>query len=317
MVRPRIAISACLLGEKVRFDGQGKRAPWLRNHLSDHVDWVPLCPEVGIGLSVPRDTLRLVSSSQGPRLVTTRTGEDHTEAMTSWSAVKLDELSEQDVDGFLLASKSPSCGLSRVRLYDQNNVPSTSQEGVFGAALKQRFPRLPASESGQLNDPRLRDEFVERVFAVARLRSFFASEWSWADFVAFHASEKMLLMTHSPRKQKLLGCIVARGRRNSRAQVAQEYRQLFLEALGQPVTVGRHVNALQHLAGFCKDRLGPGAKEVLKDTIEGFRSGQLPLSVPLALLESHGNSYDEPWLLSQTYLMPHSKSLALRNWTSA
>jgi uncharacterized protein YbgA (DUF1722 family) len=237
--------------------------------------------------------------------------------MRSWSAAKLDELAEDDVDGFLLTSKSPSCGLSKVRLYDQNNVPSTSQEGLFAAELKERFPHLPACESGHINDPRLRDAFVERVFAVARLRSFFSSAWSWSDLVAFHASEKMLLMAHSPRKQKLLGALVARGRRQSREQVVQEYRQLFLQALAEPVTVGRHVNTLQHLAGFCKDRLGPGAKQVLGDTIEGFRAGKLPLSVPLALLESHGNSYDEPWLLSQTYLMPHTKSLALRNWTAA
>lgn len=317
MTRPKIAISACLLGEKVRFDGQGKRAPWLRNHLSEHVDWVPLCPEVGIGLSVPRDTLRLVSSSDGPRLITTRTGEDHTGAMKSWAAVKLDELSIEDVDGFLLTSKSPSCGLSRVRLYDQNNVPSTSQEGLFAAALKKRFPNLPAGESGQLNDPRLRQAFVERVFAVARLRSFFASDWSWGEFVTFHASEKMLLMAHSPQKQKQLGSIVARGRKSRRQLVAQRYRQLFLEALAEPVSIGRHVNALQHLAGFCKDRLGAGAKRVLNDTIEGFRAGRLPLSVPLALLESHGNLYDEPWMLNQTYLVPHTRALGLRNWTSA
>jgi uncharacterized protein YbbK (DUF523 family)/uncharacterized protein YbgA (DUF1722 family) len=316
MIRPKIAISACLLGQRVRFDGQGKRAPWLRNELSQHVTWLPLCPEVGIGLRVPRDTLRLVDSPQGARLITTSSGEDHTHSMKRWSFARLEELEGGRVDGFILTSKSPSCGLSRVRIYDNNQVPSASQRGVFAEAVKEKFPLLPVEESGRINDPQLRGLFVERVFAGARLRDFFSSPWTWAELVAFHASEKVLLMAHSPRHQKLLGQLVASGPGVGAEKATEQYSLLFLEALTEPVTTGRHINALQHLAGFCKTRLAPATKALLHESIEGFREGRLPLSVPMTLLESHGTSHNQQWLLSQSYLRPHHKSLGLCNWTT-
>lgn len=161
----RIGISACLLGEKVRFDGGHKRDPLLAETLGRHVEWVGVCPEVEMGLGVPRETLCLVRMRGAARLVMPETGQDHTARMRRWAAVRVEQLAGLDLCGFALKKDSPSCGLKRVKVYGRDGVPHKTGRGLFAAALLGRFPDLPVEDEGRLHDPRIRDNFIERVLA--------------------------------------------------------------------------------------------------------------------------------------------------------
>ena len=196
----RIGVSACLLGEKVRFDGGHKRDPYLVETFGRYVEWVPVCPEVELGLGTPRETLRLVRISSDVRMIMPKTGADHTEAMRAYAARRVRELAKENLSGYILKKDSPSCGMERVRVFDAHGVPAKSGRGLFAEALLQHFPLLPVEEEGRLTDPRLRENFIERVFAYARLRSLFSGHWKVGDLVAFQTAHKLLLMAHSPQR---------------------------------------------------------------------------------------------------------------------
>jgi uncharacterized protein YbbK (DUF523 family) len=201
----RVGISACLMGEQVRYDGGHKRNPYLVETLGAYVEWVPVCPEVEMGLGTPRDTLRLVRIGEEIRMVMPKTGADHTDGMRSFARRRVDELAGQDLRGYILKKGSPSCGMERVRVFDAYGVPSKSSLGLFAAALLERFPNLPVEEEGRLADPRLRENFIERVFAYHRLRRLFAGKWGLADLVRFHTAHKLLLMAHAPKSLRESG----------------------------------------------------------------------------------------------------------------
>ena len=193
--RPRIGISACLLGDEVRFDGGHKRDPFLTDVLAPHVEWVRVCPEVEVGMGTPRETLRLTRAEDGRiRMVTTRTGIDHTDSMSRWSRVRLQELAGEELSGYVLKKDSPSCGMERVKVYTPGGMPEKNGRGIFADALLQRLPNLPVEEEGRLSDPRLRENFIERVFAYLRLRQLFSGRWTVGGLVAFHTSHKMTLL---------------------------------------------------------------------------------------------------------------------------
>jgi uncharacterized protein YbbK (DUF523 family) len=169
----RVGISACLLGQQVRFDGGHKRDPFLIETLGPYVEWVPVCPEVEMGLGTPREPLKLVRDGSSTRMIATRTGIDHTDAMNAWAAKRLEELARADLDGYVLKSKSPSCGLERVEVFRLNaeNGSVRDGQGVFAAALLARLPLLPVEDEDRLSDPRLREKFIERLFAYRRLKT--------------------------------------------------------------------------------------------------------------------------------------------------
>lgn len=314
----RIGISSCLLGQEVRFDGGHKRDPFLTDTLGLQVEWVPVCPEVEMGLGTPRETLRLVRSGDAAnplRMVTTRTGIDHTDGMNKWSARRLDELAREEPDlcGYILKKDSPSCGMERVKTYSAGGMPERNGRGLFATALMRRFPLLPVEEEGRLNDPRLRENFIERVFAYRRLKDLFQPGWSLGAVVKFHTAHKMALLAHSTTRYNELGRLVARGREMAKRDLRAEYETAFMSTLQIVATPRRHTNVLTHMVGHLKKLLDVESKRELLQTIEEYRQGLVPLVVPLTLLRHYVRLHGVEYLAGQTYLEPHPRELMLRN----
>jgi len=312
--RPRLGISACLLGDQVRFDGGHKRDPFLVEILSPHVCWVRVCPEVEVGMGTPRETLRLERrDGRAIRMVTTRTGIDHTGAMSAWARKRLTELEREQLSGYVLKKDSPSCGMERVKVFDASGMPERTGRGIFAEALLQRFPNLPVEEEGRLSDPRLRENFIERVFAYQRLRRFFAGRWSIGGLVAFHTSHKMSLLSHSTARYQELGRLVASAAGMPRAELRGAYESRFMRTLALVADARRHTNVLMHMAGHLKKQLDGPSRQELAATIDEYRRGLVPLVVPITLLRHHARQHDTSYLLGQSYLEPHPRELMLRN----
>lgn len=309
----RIGVSACLLGEKVRFDGGHKRDPYLVESFGRYVEWVPVCPEVEMGLGTPRETLRLVSINDDVRLLMPKTGADHTEAMRAYTVRRLAELARENLSGYVLKKNSPSCGMERVRVFDARGLPAKPGRGLFAEGLLQHFPHLPVEEEGRLADPRLRENFVERVFAYARLRSLFSGRWKVADLVAFHTAHKLLLMAHSPQAYQSLGRLVAKAATVPREEFRHRYESEFMGALREMATTRRHVNVLQHIAGYFSEQLDSASRQELQVLLQDYQSGYVPLVVPLTLIHHYVRKFEVTYLRGQVYLEPHPKELMLRN----
>jgi uncharacterized protein YbgA (DUF1722 family)/uncharacterized protein YbbK (DUF523 family) len=313
-LRPiRIGISACLLGEPVRFDGGHKRDAFLTETFGRFVEWVPVCPELECGLGTPREAMRLVHIEQGLRLLTVKTGIDLTEQMERFSRSRISALVRDDLSGYVLKKDSPSCGLERVKIYDRHGSAVRGGRGLFATALVEAFPHLPVEEEGRLADPRLRDNFIERVFAYWRLRGLLNGRWTLGGLVRFHTAHKLLLLAHAPQAYRGLGQLVAGARGMSRQELERRYFDGFMHALAQLSTTRRHTNALQHMAGYFRDRLDAASKRELAETITDYGRGLVPLVVPLTLIRHHVRTLDVTYLAGQTYLEPHPKELMLRN----
>jgi uncharacterized protein YbgA (DUF1722 family)/uncharacterized protein YbbK (DUF523 family) len=314
--RLRLGVSSCLLGRKVRWDGQHKRDDFLCDLLGPMVEWVAVCPEVELGLGTPRETSRLVRGDAGVRLVMPKSGRDLTAEMTAFAARRVRRLDELDLDGYVLKKDSPTCGLFRVRLYAAAEPGAWADRdgvGLYARALRDRFPHLPLEEEGRLHDPRLRDNFVERVFAYRRLRRFFAGRWTVGGLVAFHAAHKLLLLAHAPDAYRELGRLVAAAKGRPREEVREQYQERFMTALAALATPGRHANVLQHMLGYLKDQLDDESRAEALAAIDDYRRGLLPLVVPITLLRHHLRRHRVTYLLDQVYLEPHPKELMLRN----
>jgi len=309
----RIGISACLLGEKVRFDGGHKRDAFITDLLGKFVTFVPVCPEVDIGLGTPREAIHLVRARGSVRLLGMKSRADHTEAMRRYATRKLRELETLDLSGYIFKKDSPSCGVERVRVSNGSGVATKTGRGLFAEAFLVRFPFLPVEEEGWLQDPRRRENFIERVFAYRRLRACFARPWKHGDLVRFHTAEKFLLLAHDAVAYEKLARLVARAKSVPRAELARQYAETFMKALSRLATTRRHANVLLHMAGYFKDLLGPGDRRELAGVLENFRRGLVPLVVPLTLIRHHVRIHKVTYLEGQTYLEPHPKELLLRN----
>jgi uncharacterized protein YbgA (DUF1722 family)/uncharacterized protein YbbK (DUF523 family) len=309
----RIGVSSCLLGENVRFDGGHKRDLFLLNSFGRFVEWVPVCPEVELGLGTPRETLRLERRGARIHFVMPKSGTDHTDAMEAYCGRRVRELEKEDLSGYVLKKDSPSCGMERVRLYDENAVPARTGRGLFAEALLRRFRNLPVEEEGRLGDMRLRDNFVERVFAYRRLKSLFAPRWTLGQLVAFHTAHKLLLMAHSPASYAELGRLVADAKQRPREELREGYETGFMAALKVPATPRRHANVLHHMLGYVTKQLPSAERQELVGVIDDHRRGLVPLIVPITLLRHHVNRLGVQYLQGQVYLEPHPKELMLRN----
>ena len=309
----RIGISMCLLGEGVRFDGGHKRDPFLVDTFGRHVEWLPVCPEVDIGLGTPREPIRLARQGKDIRLVGVKSGADHTDAMRAYAARKAEELAASDLCGYILKKDSPSCGMERVKVYDPNLSPARTGRGVFAEALLQRLPHLPVEEEGRLSDPRIRDNFVERAFAYRRLRDLFSGRWTTGTLVRFHTAHKLVLLSHSPRAYAELGRLVAGASSLPREDVRRRYESGFMDALRVIATPKRHVNVLHHMLGYFKNTLDAGSRGELLASIEDYGRGLVPLVVPITLFRHHVRALKVAYLAGQVYLEPHPKELMLRN----
>jgi uncharacterized protein YbgA (DUF1722 family)/uncharacterized protein YbbK (DUF523 family) len=309
----RLGISSCLLGEHVRFDGGHKRDPFLVETFGRFVEWVPVCPEVELGLGTPREALRLVRTAGGIRMVNTRSGRDISNAMRTWAARRADALAKDRLAGYVLKKDSPSCGMERVKIYADGGMPEKQGRGLFAEALMARFPQLPVEEEGRLSDPRLRDNFVERVFAFVRLRALFEGRWTVGDVVRFHTAHKMILLAHEPAIYDELGRLVATAKGADRAAFAAGYRERFMDALARMATTRKHTNVLMHMAGHFKSLLDADEKQEVLTTIHDYREGLVPLIVPITLIRHHVRRHRVEYLAGQIYLDPHPKELMLRN----
>lgn len=323
--RPRIGISACLLGEPVRFDAGHKRDGFLVETFGAHVEWVTVCPEMEIGLGSPRESMRLVLAGEATRergarfdpavvaLVMSKSGRDLTAQMRAYAEKRAAALEAEELSGFVLKKDSPSCGMERVRVYTKGGMAERAGRGVFAEALMRRLPNLPVEEEGRLGDPRLRENFVERVFAYRRVRRLFGRRWTTGDLAAFHTAHKLTLMAHSPVASRELGRMVASASGRARNQLAEEYESAFMRALAIIATPRRQANVLHHMLGYFKKTLDADARNELLALIEDHRTGRVPLVVPLTMMRHHVRREKVEYLAGQTYLDPHPRELSLRN----
>jgi uncharacterized protein YbgA (DUF1722 family)/uncharacterized protein YbbK (DUF523 family) len=311
--RMRIGISACLLGQNVRFDGGHKLDHYLKDTLGAFVDFVPVCPEVEMGLPIPREALRLTGTPKDPRLVTSRGGIDITEAMGTWAKDRLEDLERENLCGFVFKSGSPSSGMERVRVYRDNGIPSKDGVGIFARAFMDRFPLVPVEDEGRLQDPDLRENFIERIFIFSRWRDFRNGSPTLGALVEFHTAHKLQVMAHSPKHYSALGRLVAKGRDLTPAELYGTYERSLMEALGLLATAKKNANVLMHIAGYFRKQLSADERQELVETIEAFRTGLTPLLVPITLVNHYVRKYDDPYLKGQHYLHPHPLELKLRN----
>ncbi|MDZ7815864.1 MAG: DUF523 and DUF1722 domain-containing protein [Planctomycetota bacterium] len=311
----RLGISSCLLGIECRWNGVHKRDGFLVNTVSEFAEFVHCCPEYEIGLGIPREPLRLVRYDDGIRLMTSKTGKDHTEAMKDYSRKRIEELKSESLDGYVLKKASPSCGMERVKVYKPDGHPLPPDAGIFGGMLVKAMPDLPVEEEGRLNDPRLRENFFERLFAHARLRKLFDSEWSTGDLVRFHTSEKLLLLAHDPENYRKLGRLVASAKDSDKAELEKTYRGLYMRALSNLSTIGSNFNVLQHMSGYLRNIASIRARQDLHNTLEDYRRGFVPLVVPLTVIRHYARAYEVDYLLAQYYINPHPRELKLRNYS--
>ena len=309
----RIGISACLLGDQVRYDGGHKRDTFLTETLGPLVEWVKVCPEVEVGMGTPRESIRLVDQGGALRLLTVKSGIDHTASMTAYSAQKARALEAEQLSGYVLKKDSPSCGMTRVKVYRDKEPGRRTGVGLFAQALMDRFPHLPVEEEGRLTDPRLRENFIERVFAYRRLRDLFESRWTVGALVAFHTAHKLVLLSHSTQAYTALGRLVAAAASAERATLRERYTSGFMDALSLVATPKRHTNVLQHMAGYFKKTLDAASRAELQAAIEDYRLGLVPLVVPITLIRHYVRVHQVAYLAGQAYLSPHPKELMLRN----
>lgn len=312
--KPKIGISACLLGENVRFNGGHKQSQLCCEVLAAYFDFVPLCPEVAIGLGIPRETIRLVGDAASPQAV----GSVHRELNVT---APLGEYGEKmaaehsDLCGYIFMQKSPSCGLERVKVYRENGAPvDGGGRGIYAQAFCARHPNLPVEEDGRLNDPVLRENFLTRVFVYASWQQLLGEGLSRHRLQAFHARYKYLLMAHSPAHYKSLGNLLggmAKG--EDLDALGSGYFSALMSGLKKCATRGTHTNVLQHISGYLKQAISADDKQEMQTVIGQYRQGIVPLVVPLTLLKHHFRLHPDRYIAQQAYLQPHPENLSLRN----
>jgi uncharacterized protein YbgA (DUF1722 family)/uncharacterized protein YbbK (DUF523 family) len=315
---PRLGVSRCLLGDTVRYDGGHKRDRYVTDALAAYVELIPVCPELEAGFGVPREAMHLEGDAAAPRLVTLRTQRDLTEPMEAWAEAKVQELARLDLDGFVLKSKSPSCGMERVPVYGARGIAPRRGRGLFARPLLAELPDLPVEEDGRLHDPCLRENFVVRVFAHHRWRLAATRPRSCRALIEFHTHHKLLLMSRDERRMRELGRLVAGAGEGAAAEkeldaVFETYGRAFFEGMARTPTTRKHTNTLQHLAGHLRGRIDDWDRHELADVIDRYRRGELPLIVPMTLLRHYVDKHEIPYVRDQVYLWPHPRELMLLN----
>jgi uncharacterized protein YbgA (DUF1722 family)/uncharacterized protein YbbK (DUF523 family) len=309
----KVGISTCLLGENVRYDGGHKLDRFLTDTLGRYVQYVPVCPEVECGFGIPREALRLVGNPESPRLVTSRTHQDYTERMEQWAKGRVIDLEGVGLCGFIFKSNSPSSGMERVKVYGGKGMPVKKGRGIFARIFMEHFPLIPVEDEGRLHDPTLRENFIERIFALTRWREILSRKRTVGNLVEFHTKHKLLLLSHSEKHYRIMGKLVAAGKQISIGELYAEYEALLMEALKLKATPRKNTNVLTHMMGYFKRQLTSDEKRELLEIIQQYREGYIPLIVPITLINHYVRRFNEPYLSKQTYLHPHPIELQLRN----
>lgn len=310
--RIMIGVSACLLGEPVRYDGGHKHDRYITDTLGRFFDFVPVCPEVEAGLGIPREAMHLEGDPDAPRLVTRTTAIDHTERMLEFARQRVRRLEEEHLCGFIFKSKSPSSGLHRIPVHRPGRSPAVGR-GLFAAAVVAHFPLLPVEDEGRLHDPKLRENFIERIFAFHRWRAFLAATPDAGGLVRFHTAEKLLVMSHSVQAYRDLGRLVAQAGNLPTESLFSSYGGSFMQALALQATTKKQTNVLQHVMGYFKRDISSDEKAELLEVIDTYRRELVPLIVPITLLRHYVRKFGDAYLSGQTYLNPHPVELMLRN----
>ncbi|SDH19919.1 Uncharacterized conserved protein YbgA, DUF1722 family [Vibrio xiamenensis] len=307
-----VGISACVLGEKVRFDSGHKASAFVNKELSPYLRFVAVCPEVGIGMSVPRPTIRLISDKQRIALVETKdASKDYTDAMQSYANQKVDGFLDQPLCGYIVCAKSPTCGMERVKVYG-NNHAEKSGVGLYTQVLLERMPWLPVEEDGRLNDPVLKENFITRVFCLADFYQSMGDEPTRGKIIDFHSRYKLTLMAHHPDSYRELGRLVAHIADYDLDDFVARYRLGLMNAMAHRATRKNNTNVLMHLQGYFKRALGKKEKAELRKVIDDYRVGLLPLLAPLTLIKHYLHTYPDPYLADQRYFQPYPEELRLR-----
>ncbi|SCA56560.1 conserved hypothetical protein [Candidatus Terasakiella magnetica] len=309
-----IGVSACLMGQEVRFNGGHCQNHFLRTTVAEYASFFPTCPEVAIGMGIPRETVRLeYDENENVRMRAPKSGEDYTETMNAYAKDWSDQLDQLDLDGFVFTKNSPSCGVFRVKIYKNDQPAERRGTGLFAKAIMDKFPELPVEEDGRLSDPVLRESFITRIFAFRRVKDLFFENWTRKDVIEFHSREKYLLMAHCPKTYRELGRVVGNMATYTREEFHMIYLKTFMTGINNKASKGRHHNALTHMAGYLKNHLSKEGRQELANTIDSYRQGFIPLSVPMTLISHMLRRFNENYLLQQTYLSPHPHEMALRN----
>jgi uncharacterized protein YbgA (DUF1722 family)/uncharacterized protein YbbK (DUF523 family) len=302
-----------LLGQTVRYDGRHKRDYYLTDIFARFVEWVPVCPELEVGMGVPREPVRLVAHAREPSLIAERSGKDWSAAMRRFSAGRAGELKRLNLSGYILKKASPSCGMQRVKVYSQKGGAPREGRGLFAAALINTLPLMPVEEEGRLKDAILRENFIERVFAYRRWLQAASSPKSIRTLIDFHTAHKFQLLAHSERHYRRLGCLVANAKQIPLDRVYERYGRRFMEALTAAANHKQHANVLQHLMGYFSTLLSPMERQELVEVIGDFRRQWIPLIVPITLIRHYVKKYAVEYLDNQDYLAPGPRELMLRN----
>jgi uncharacterized protein YbgA (DUF1722 family)/uncharacterized protein YbbK (DUF523 family) len=309
----KLGISACLLGENVRYNGGHAHDHYLTKTLGQLVDYVPVCPEVECGLPVPRETMRLVGDPENPVLMTNKTKKDMTAQMKSWAQKRVRDLEKENLCGFIFKSKSPSSGLYRVKVYTEQGMPANQGTGIWARAFTEHFPLLPVEEEGRLHDPGLRENFIERIFVFKRWQEVLKKGKTRGNLVDFHTRHKLLLLSHNQKNYREMGKIVAFPKDMTPAEIYDKYTQMLHETMMLKTTRPKNVNVLIHIMGHFKKNLSSDEKQELLEIIDQYKKSYLPLIVPITLLNHYVRKYDISYLASQVYMNPHPIELGLRN----
>jgi uncharacterized protein YbgA (DUF1722 family)/uncharacterized protein YbbK (DUF523 family) len=309
----KLGISSCLLGNDVRYDGGNKLDHNLRDTLGQFVEWTSVCPEVEAGLTVPREAMHLVGDPDAPRLVTKFTGVDRGDRVARWAEKKLLQLERAGICGFVFKARSPSCGLDDAKIHSLSGTANCNGAGIFAKAFMDRFPSLPTEDEEGMRNAVIRENFIERIFVSHQWREFKSQDRTIAGLGRFHASYKLLMMSHSIKHLRELGTIVANREKLKRSALFERYEQALVAGMRFPATLKKHTNVLQHLAGYFKKRLSLEDKKELQEVIFRYHRGLVPLIVPVTLIRHYAGKYDLPYLQQQCYLNPHPLELMLRN----
>jgi len=308
----KVGISSCILGNPVRWNAGHKLDKYLTHTLGQFVDYVPVCPEVEVGLGVPRESMRLVGDPEQPRLITFKSKADHTDRMVRWARKRVKALEKEDLCGFIFKSDSPSSGMIRVKVYNDKGMPHKVGVGIFAREFMNHFPSIPVEDDGRLNNPQIRENFIQQIFTMKRWRDANRGRRAMGKLVAFHTQNKLLLLSHSQRHYRLMGKLVAQGKQLPMGDLYHQYQNLLLDALKLKTTIKKNINVLQHLMGYFKKQLSGDEKQELLETFEHYRQQQVPLIVPITLINHYVRKYQQPYLKDQTYLHPHPLELKLR-----
>jgi uncharacterized protein YbgA (DUF1722 family)/uncharacterized protein YbbK (DUF523 family) len=306
-----VGISSCLIGEKVRFDGGHKQNRYIIDTLGQYFDFRPFCPEMAIGLGVPRDTIRLVEFDGGIEAVgvknqqhnVTRELVDIAEAQKSW---------HQEIFGYIVKKDSPSCGMERVKVWGKDQAQRRGT-GLYTATMMRNFAELPVEEEGRLGDPLLRENFVQRVYIHKRWRDMLESGLDWASLTEFHARHKLILFSHSQELGRQLGRELSEAHKEPVDDYAPRYLAQLMKILKKTARRSNHVNVLEHIRGYLKDSLDTDDKAELTQSIENYRLGLLPLIVPITLLRHHFRKTPNEYIERSYYMRPHPDELMLLN----